>query len=153
MPSLVFRFPSPPRNNISYAGRAKNYRILPLRHQAYRTYTWPLTISDETPNQLGVPWHSTSQSIECCFHFSVIAKIILSMPDILSSCQTFFPADDWQISVVILVFLVEHFMCIQPCWTKCLARSDLSVGHQQKSAGHVRHISQSLIFSSMYCRL
>ncbi len=26
--------------------------------------------------------------------------------DILNHCQTFFPVDDWQISVVILVFLI-----------------------------------------------
>ncbi len=36
--------------------------------------------------------------------------------DILNPCQTFFPVDDWQILVVILVFLVGHFMCIEPCW-------------------------------------
>ncbi len=64
--------------------------------------------------------------------------------DILSPCQTFFPVDDWQILVAILVFLVGHFMCIEPCWTKCLARSELSAGHQQKSARHVQHILRSL---------
>ena len=51
-----------------------------------------------------------------------------------------FPVNDWQISVVILVFLVGHFMCIEPCWTKCPAMSRIPAGHQQKSAGHVRHV-------------
>ncbi len=51
------------------------------------------------------------------------------------SCQTFFPVDDWPISVVI---------CIESFWTKCSARSELSVGHQQKSDGHAWHISWSL---------
>ncbi len=63
-----------------------------------------------------------------------------ALPDILSCCQTFFLVDGWQISLVILVFLVGHFMCVELCWTKCPARSELSVGHQQKSAGHVRHV-------------
>ena len=39
-------------------------------------------------------------------------------------------------------------MCIDPCWTKCPARSELSAGHLQKSARHVRHvrhISRSLV--------
>ena len=72
---------------------------------------------------------------------SVIAKIIsgVSCP-----CQTFFPLDGWEISVVILVFLVRDFMRIEPCWTKCPTRYELSAGHQQKSAGHVRHILRSL---------
>ena len=50
--------------------------------------------------------------------------------------------------MVILFFRVGHFMCIELCWTKCPARSELSAGHQQKSAGHVRHvrhISRSLM--------
>ncbi len=42
--------------------------------------------------------------------------------------------------MVILVFLVRHSICIEPCGTKCPARSELSAGHQQKSAGHVRHV-------------
>ncbi len=50
-----------------------------------------------------------------------------ALPDIFRPCQTFFPVDDWQISVVILVFLLGHFMSIEPCWTKCPARSELSV--------------------------
>ena len=37
-------------------------------------------------------------------------------------------------------------MWIGPCRTKYPARSELSAGHQQKSAGHVRHISQSLLY-------
>ncbi len=64
------------------------------------------------------------------------------LPDILSPCQTYFPVDNWQISLVILVFLVGHFMCVEPCWTKCPAMSELSAGHQQESAGH---ISRSLV--------
>ncbi len=75
---------------------------------------------------------------------SVIAKIISALPDILSPSQIFFTADAWQISLVILVYPVGHFMFIEPCWTKCPARSELSAGHQQKSAGHVQHISRSL---------
>ena len=77
-----------------------------------------------------------------------VPQAFSALPDILSRCQTFFPVDDWQISLVIFVFLVRHFMCIELCWTKCPARSDLSAGHQQQSAGHVRHgrhISQPLI--------
>ncbi len=62
----------------------------------------------------------------------------------LASVRHFFPVDDGQISLFILVFLVGHFMCIEFCWTKCPARSELSAGHQQKSAGHVRHISRLL---------
>ncbi len=60
--------------------------------------------------------------------------------DILHPGLTFFPVDDWRISVVVLVFLVGHFMGIEPCWTNCPARSELSSEHQQKSAGHVRHV-------------
>ena len=63
-----------------------------------------------------------------------------ALPDILSPCQTFFPVDDWQISMVILVFLAGHFMWVEPCWTKYPERIELSAGHQQKSAGHVRHV-------------
>ncbi len=63
-----------------------------------------------------------------------------ALPDILRPCQTFFPVDDWRILVVVLVFLVGHFMCIDPCWIKCPARSELSVGHQQTYARHVRHV-------------
>ncbi len=36
------------------------------------------------------------------------------LPDILSLCQTFFPVDNWQISVVILVFLSEILFCLNP---------------------------------------
>ena len=64
----------------------------------------------------------------------------IALPDILSPCQTIFTVDDWQISMVILVFHVGYCLCIEPCWTKCPARSQLSAGHQQKSAGHVRHV-------------
>ena len=45
-------------------------------------------------------------------------------------------------------------MRIEPCWTKCPAGSDLSAGHHQKSAGHVRHvrhISRSLIENDDNC--
>ena len=74
---------------------------------------------------------------------SVITKIISGLPDKMSGrpsvlCRTF--STDWQISVVILVSLVTHFMSTQHCWTKCPARSELSAGLQQKSAGHVRHV-------------
>ena len=87
-------------------------------------------------------------SLHCWFtkwilHWAVIAKnisVFSALPDILSPCQTFSPVDDWQISVAILVFLVGHLMRIEPCWTKCPAGSDLSAGHHQKSAGHVRHV-------------
>ena len=75
-------------------------------------------------------------------HF--VRQALSALPDILRHCQTFFPVDDWQIPVVILVFLVGHFMCIELWWTKCPARTELSAGHKQKSAGHVRHISRSL---------
>ncbi len=74
-----------------------------------------------------------------------VRQAFSALPDILSRCQTFFPVDDWQISLVILVFLVANFMCIELCRTFCPARSQLSDGHQQKSAGYVRHISRSLI--------
>ncbi len=40
-----------------------------------------------------------------------------ALPDILSPCQTFLADDDWQISVVILVFLVHvvrHFCVFEP---------------------------------------
>ncbi len=66
-------------------------------------------------------------------HVSVIAKIISgepdicagqnvgeainALPDILSPSHTFFPVD-WEILVVILVFLVGHFMLVEPFWTK-----------------------------------
>ena len=69
-----------------------------------------------------------------------VRQAFSALPDILNRCQTFFPVDDWQILLVILVFLVEHFMCTELCWTKCPARSELSAGQQQKSAGHVRHV-------------
>ena len=73
-----------------------------------------------------------------------VRQAFSALSDILSRCQTFFSVDDWQISLVSLVFLVGHFMCIELCWTKCPAWFELSVGHQQKSAGHVRNISRSL---------
>ncbi len=53
-------------------------------------------------------------------------------------------------------FLGAHIMCIEPCWTKCPARFGLSAGHQQKSAGHVRHvrhISRSLGPTSVIFRV
>ena len=77
-----------------------------------------------------------------------VRQAFTAMPDLLSPCQTFFPVDDWQISVAIFLFLVGHIMRIEPCWTKCPAGSDLFAGHHQKSAGHVRHvrhISRSLL--------
>ncbi len=77
-----------------------------------------------------------------------VRQAFSAQPDILSPCQTLSPVDDWQISMVILVVLIRHFMCIEPCQTKCPARSELSAGHQQKSAGHVRHISRSLTVSN-----
>ncbi len=33
-----------------------------------------------------------------------------------------------------------HFPRIEPCWTKCPAMLEPPAGHQQKSAGHVRHV-------------
>ncbi len=80
-----------------------------------------------------------------------VRQAFSTLPDILRACQTFFPVDDCQISVAILVFLLGYFRCIELCWTKCPARSDLSVGHHLKSAGHVRHvrhISRSLLMIS-----
>ena len=69
-----------------------------------------------------------------------VRQAVSALPDIFSTCQTFFTVDDWQISEVILVFLVGYCMCLEPCWTKCPAGSQLSAGHHQKSAGHVRHV-------------
>ncbi len=37
------------------------------------------------------------------------------------------------------------FSYIETCWTKCPAMSEPSAGHQQKSVGHVRHISRGLV--------
>ncbi len=48
------------------------------------------------------------------------------------------PSDIWW--PAILFSLVGHFPCIESCRTKCLAMSKTSAGHQQKSAGHVRHV-------------
>ncbi len=65
--------------------------------------------------------------------------------DILSPSQTFFSVDDWQISVVFLFYLVttlSDIMLVEPCWTKCPARYELSAEHQQKSAKH--HTSASI---------
>ncbi len=74
---------------------------------------------------------------------TVITKMISGVKDKMSDRASapmwdIFPVDEWLILVVILVFLVQHFMSITPCWTKCPAGSGLSAGHQQKSAGHVR---------------
>ena len=38
-----------------------------------------------------------------------VRQVLSAVPDILSPCQTFFPVDDWLISVVILIFLVKTF--------------------------------------------
>ncbi len=73
-----------------------------------------------------------------------VRQAFSNLPDILRPCQTFFPVDDWQISEVNLVFLVGHFLCIKPCWTKCPARSGISAG--QKSARHFQLFSRSLPF-------
>ncbi len=40
--------------------------------------------------------------------------------------------------------LAGHFPRIEPCQTKYPAMSEPSAGHQQKAAGHVRHISRGL---------
>ncbi len=61
-------------------------------------------------------WHA-GQNVQLAF---------LVLPDIMSPCQTFFPVDDWQILMVILVFLVGHFMCIE----HCTAGSELFARHQ-----------------------
>ncbi len=75
-----------------------------------------------------------------------------ALPDILSLCQTYFPVDNWQISVVILVFLVEHFMCVEPSWTKCPAMSELSAGHQQITVLRRVHVlSQWTLFGKFHC--
>ena len=70
-----------------------------------------------------------------------VRQAFSTLPDILSSCQTFsqLMTSKYQWSSV------GHFMCIDPCQTKCPARSELFAGRQQKSAGHVQHISQSLL--------
>ncbi len=49
----------------------------------------------------------------------------------------------------IFVSLVGHFPYIEPSRTKCLAMLEPSAGHQQKSAGHVRHISRGLSYSDL----
>ncbi len=92
---------------------------------------WNLFLIDRGPNYFARAGQNVRQAFS-------------ALPDILSRCQTFFPVDELQMPLVILVFLVRHFMCFELCWTKCPARSELSAGHQQKSAGHVRHISRSL---------
>ncbi len=89
--------------------------------------------------------------------FTVITIIISGVADKMSGRPSpplpdIFPIDDWHISEVILVFRVGHFMCCEPCWTKCPARSELSAQRQQKSAGHVLHILRSLYlkFASIF---
>ncbi len=137
---------------------------LPLMHLSHNIYcknkritsveiTSKCNIFRSTLSTLGRP-----QTTGCCSgrenYFwrpgQNVRQAISALPDILSPCQTFFPVDDWQISVAILVFLVGHLMCIEPCWTICPEGSDLSAGHHQKSAGHVRHvrhISRSLCWT------
>ncbi len=49
-----------------------------------------------------------------------------------------------------------HFQCIEPCRTKCPALFETPAGHQQKSAGHVRHvrhISRGLVYSCRKARI
>ncbi len=53
----------------------------------------------------------TCKSIFTC---PVIAKIISGVPDNWAPVRHFFQADDWQIPVVILVFLVGGFMYFNP---------------------------------------
>ncbi len=44
-----------------------------------------------------------------------------------------------------IMFYTKHFLCIEPCRTKCLAMSEPSTGHQQKSVRHVPHIRKDSI--------
>ncbi len=84
-------------------------------------------------------------------NMSVIAKIIFGVPDKMSGrpsalSRTFWvPVRHFPTWLLVNIsghsyFPWQHFMCIEPCWTKCPAMSELSAGHQQKSAGHVRHV-------------
>ncbi len=80
------------------------------------------------------PWSTAGVPIDRENYFwharQNVRQAFSTLSDILSPCQTFSPVDDWCTSVVILMFLVGHSMCIEPCRTKCTARSELSAGHQ-----------------------
>ena len=43
-----------------------------------------------------------------------VRQALSALPDILSPCQTLFPVNDWQISMVIVVFLVAHLCVLNP---------------------------------------
>ncbi len=119
----------------------------------------PSTFACKSKNADRQDWYIFSMKFPMKFHYmkfsmTVITKIILGVPDKMSGrpsalCRTFWAAvrhfPSWW-----LANIIGH-SCF-PCQTfhvyrtllKCPARSELSAGHQQKSAGHVRHISQSL---------
>ncbi len=97
---------------------------------------------------------------------SVVAKTISGVPDKMSGrpsalCRTFWaPVGQFSqlITVVILVFLVRHSMCIEPCWTKCPARSSSlpeiskSLPDMSGMSGIFRqsHLGSHLIHSAFY---
>ncbi len=78
----------------------------------------------------------------------VLAKIISGLPDKMSCrpsmiCRTFWlPAEHFSklMNSNSCLPCRGHFLSVESCETKCPAMLEPSAGHQQKSAGHVRHV-------------
>ncbi len=55
--------------------------------------------------------------------------------------------------IVLIIFLDGHFMCIEPCWTNCPTRSELSVGHQHQRSLEVCTRTHGVYQFLRYCLL